>query len=222
MAMNKRAGNMYEFVTHTWNAIKGRCYHDCSYCYMKRWGGLRDTRFDDGELKTSLGDGNFIFIGSSCDMWNTDIPAEWISKTLDHCIKYPGSRYLFQTKNPARLTEFMDQLSIINPVVCTTIETNRHYPEIMNQSPIIGERVRGMMEIPFDRYVTIEPILDFDVDELVEIIRVIEPKQVNIGADSCGHKLPEPSIEKIHELVDRIKDFTVIENKRNLNRLSRG
>ena len=27
---------MYEFVTHTWNPIKGKCYHDCSYCYMKK------------------------------------------------------------------------------------------------------------------------------------------------------------------------------------------
>ena len=34
MAMNKQKGNMYGFVTHTWNAIKGRCSHNCSYCYM--------------------------------------------------------------------------------------------------------------------------------------------------------------------------------------------
>lgn len=29
---------MYDFVTHTWNTIKGECPHDCSYCYMKKWG----------------------------------------------------------------------------------------------------------------------------------------------------------------------------------------
>ena len=29
-------GNMYEFVTHTWNPIKGKCSHGCTYCYMKK------------------------------------------------------------------------------------------------------------------------------------------------------------------------------------------
>lgn len=35
MALTKSRGNMYPFVTHTWNAIKGMCFHDCPYCYMK-------------------------------------------------------------------------------------------------------------------------------------------------------------------------------------------
>lgn len=33
MALTKSRGNMYPFVTHTWNAIKGICFHDCPYCY---------------------------------------------------------------------------------------------------------------------------------------------------------------------------------------------
>jgi len=73
---------MYEFVTHTWNTVKGECYHDCSYCYMKRWGKLNPVRFDEKELKTDLGSGNFIFVGSSCDMWAENIPDKWIFKTL--------------------------------------------------------------------------------------------------------------------------------------------
>lgn len=28
MGLNISKGNMYEFVTHTWNIIKGKCYHD--------------------------------------------------------------------------------------------------------------------------------------------------------------------------------------------------
>jgi len=31
MGLNESKGNMYEFVTHTWNAIKGECKHDCTY-----------------------------------------------------------------------------------------------------------------------------------------------------------------------------------------------
>ena len=28
MALTKSRGNMYPFVTHTWNAIKGICFHN--------------------------------------------------------------------------------------------------------------------------------------------------------------------------------------------------
>ena len=95
MSLNISKGNMYEFVTHTWNTIKGECYHDCSYCYMKRWGKLNTVRFDEKELKTDLGKGNFIFVGSSCDMFANDINSDWIIKTIEHCAKYPDNKYLF-------------------------------------------------------------------------------------------------------------------------------
>jgi len=45
MGLNKSSGNMYEFITHTWNTVKGACEHDCSYCYMKRWGKLNRFRY---------------------------------------------------------------------------------------------------------------------------------------------------------------------------------
>ena len=52
---------MYNFITHTWNTIKGECPHGCSYCYMKRWGKQSSLHFDEKELKTDLGKNNFIF-----------------------------------------------------------------------------------------------------------------------------------------------------------------
>ena len=103
MGLNKSKGNMYDFVTHTWNTVKGKCYHDCSYCYMKKWGKLNDVRFDEKELKTDLGKDNFIFVGSGCDMFAESIPDEWIKKTLKHCGLYEDNQYLFQTKNPKNI-----------------------------------------------------------------------------------------------------------------------
>lgn len=215
MALNKSRGNMYEFVTHTWNTIKGICPHDCTYCYMKRWGNLRKTRLDEAELKTDLGNGNFIFVGSSCDMFADDITYEWIERTLDHCRKF-DNRYLFQTKNPIRMLGKFDEF---NAVTCTTIETNRWYPEIMKNSPVPDLRADAMSQLPGDRYVTIEPIMDFDLNELVKLIKLCRPVQVNIGSDSGGNGLPEPDAGKIMALVDALKTFTVIEKKRNLGRL---
>ena len=216
MGLNTSKGNMYEFVTHTWNAIKGECPHDCSYCYMKRWGKLNPVRFDRKELKTDLGTGNFIFVGSSCDMFADDIPAAWIDNTLLHCSMF-DNRYLFQSKNPDGMYKHLHDS--LNAVVCTTIETNRWYPDIMKNSPRPEDRAEGMLALDFPKYVTVEPIIDFDLEELVSLIETIEPEQVNIGADSGNNNLPEPPFEKVLELIDRLKEFTTISKKKNLHRL---
>jgi len=216
MGLNESKGNMYEFVNFTWNTVKGQCPHDCSYCYMKRWGEQRPVRLDKREFKTDLGSGNFIFVGSSCDMFAHDIPEEWIVRTLEHCRKF-DNQYLFQSKNPIGMYE----RALIRPddVVCTTIETNRWYPEIMRNSPKQLTRADAMSMITGRKFVTIEPIIDFDLDELVALIRMCEPEQVNIGADSGNNHLPEPSIQKVLELIDRLSKFTTISKKKNLKRL---
>ena len=222
MGLNISKGNMYEFVTHTWNTVKGKCPHDCSYCYMKRWGNLKDTRFDLSELKTDLGIGNFIFVGSSCDMFAQTIPYIWIFETLDHCNHFSKNQYLFQTKNPYRITELLPIIMDLEPIICTTIESNRWYPEIMADSPSIENRINAMRLITeFRKFVTIEPILDFDIETLVEMIKKVDPEQVNIGADSGGHNLPEPSYQKIMDLAAELSKFTSVANKSNLNRLKK-
>jgi len=220
MGLNIAKGNMYRYITHTWNTLKGKCEHDCSYCYMKRWKRQNALRFDSKELKTDLGEGNFIFAGSSCDLFAGNVSPEWIKLTLEHCSKY-NNKYLFQTKNPAKLMTFKDELPD-DLVICTTIETNRFYPEIMANSPKPEFRAQSMSELyEFVRFVTIEPIMDFDLPELVELIKLCCPVQVNIGADSGGHKLPEPSKEKILDLISELSKFTVVVQKKNLRRLLR-
>lgn len=203
MGLNISRGNMYEFINSTWNTVKGQCYHDCQYCYMKRWGHLKPVRFDEKELKTDLGCGNFIFVGSSCDMFAKDIPDEWIMKTLYHCNKHYGNRYLFQTKNPKRIADSR----IINPdnsVICTTLETNRHYKDIMRNSPPPSERAEAMNDLytTFNTYITIEPIMQFDLEEFYQMLYDCNPVQVNIGSDSSRNHLPEPPKEKILELIE--------------------
>jgi hypothetical protein len=61
--------------------------------------------------------------------------------------------------------------------------------------------------------------MDFDVDELVELIQACNPDQVNIGADSGNNHLPEPSKDKLQTLIYRLSKFTTIDQKRNLSRL---
>jgi len=212
---------MYDWVTHTWNAIKGKCSHDCSYCYMKMWGELKPLRFDGKEMNRDLGNGNFIFVGSSTDMWAKDVPDTWISSVLSHCEKH-DNRYLFQSKNPDRFCAFSNIPE--NTVFCTTIESNRDYPKISN-APKISKRIDAMLMLYALGYddisITIEPILDFDLLEMIEIIKKVKPTWVNIGADSKNHGLPEPEYSKVFDLINALKEFTEIRKKSNLNRLKR-
>ena len=218
MGLNESKGNMYEWVTHTWNTVKGECPHDCTYCYMKRWGQLKPVRLDESEFKTDLGNSNFIFVGSSCDMFAKDIPKEWIIKTLAHCKDYDNA-YLFQTKNPQRLLDYIDYLPI-DSVVCTTIETNRSYKE-MGDAPPVYERAEAMeaLQYQMETYVTIEPIMDFDLYELAEVINQCNPEQVNIGADSGNNNLTEPNKTQIKELIKYLEIITTVKQKKNLKRL---
>jgi DNA repair photolyase len=228
MALNVSKGNMYSWITHTWNTVKGECPHGCTYCYMHRWGKQKSVRFDESELKTDLNgiypnghnSRNFIFVGSSCDLFADDIPYEWIKKTIDHCQKHYRNGYLFQSKNPARIINFLPWMPS-KSFICTTIESNRFYPEIMGTSPKPSERAGWMKKLKedFETYITIEPVLDFDLEEMIATIKHCEPKQVNIGADSGNNNLPEPSKDKLLALIDELKKFTVINQKRNLTRL---
>lgn len=212
-------GNMYSWVTHTWNTVKGECPHGCTYCYMKRWGTQTPVRFDYDELKTDLGSGNIIFVGSSCDLFAEAIPSEWIHNTLQHCNIYDSNEYLFQSKNPKGFA-YIRQHQIPKYRLCTTIETNRVYPKEMQLSPSPMERALALSKYVLDyRYVTIEPIMDFDIDELVTLIEMIAPDQVNIGADSGNNDLPEPSKDKVISLIEELSRFTTIDRKTNLARL---
>ncbi|TAL68564.1 MAG: hypothetical protein EPN82_09805 [Bacteroidetes bacterium] len=218
MGLNLSRGNMYGFVTHTWNTVKGKCEHDCSYCYVKRWKHQKEIRFDSAELKTNLGNDNFIFVGSSNDLFADNNNPEWVRLTLEHCSKF-RNKYLFQSKNPANLFRYIDVLPE-NSLICTTIETNRYYPEIMVNSPKPELRALAMSKLDMlDRYVTIEPIMDFDLLILVDMIKSCSPVQVNIGADSGGHNLPEPSKENILALITELNNFTRVVEKKNLRRL---
>lgn len=224
MGLNISKGNMYEWVTHTWNAIKGACPHDCSYCYMKKWKNQKPVRLDEAEFKefdkdmVKYGEGQFIFVGSSCDMFAKNIPYEWIIKVIQHLIKYDNT-YLFQSKNP----KGFDVLAIENVerfILCTTIETNRVYPEIMRNSPDPVDRAIQFGRIPIEKkYVTIEPVMDFDINSLVSMIEICKPIQVNIGADSGGNKLPEPDKNKVNELIEALDVFTKVKLKKNINRI---
>ena len=222
-------GNMYKFVTHTWNPIKGVCYHQCRYCYMNV---LRPKNYEcapvmvDNEFEIDLNVGKVIFVGDGIDMFAENVPDEWILRVLEHCAGFNDQRagqkkivFLFQSKNPSRFLQFLNHRVFKHAIIGTTIETNRYYPEIMVNSPKIEDRAIAMKSISekgFYTMITAEPLLAFDKTELVEIIRQCNPRFVNIGRESKRKVwVPEPTSAQVKVLVAELREITKVIIKSN-------
>lgn len=211
MAMNKQKGNMYGFVTHTWNPIRGRCLHDCVYCYMKKIKGAwdKEAHIVEKEFKVQLGSGNVIFVGSSTDMWGNWIPDKWIKKVIDYCNKFPNNQYLFQSKEPLR---FFDVKPSDNFIFCTTAESDKQ-----------KDRIRIMQALKRKRYriaITIEPIMDFNLKDFLVSLWACNPEWIAIGANTSKIKLREPSKQKVMDLINGLRSKHIkLHLKDNLDRL---
>lgn len=205
MPLNKQKGNMYGFITHTYNFIKGICRHDCYYCYMRKWWPrMTEPRLDAKSINAVLGQGRNIFIGSSIDMWEQYIPDAWINTVLHICRKF-DNHYFFQSKNPGR---FKDWVFPEKTTLCTTIETNRLPAKLFLGNCVPPEkRLFDFWEFETDipKMLTIEPVMDFDLDIFINWMYKINFTQINIGADSGGNNLPEPSPEKLKKFITALK-----------------
>ena len=149
-------------------------------------------------------------------MFAENIKSDWIERVSDYCAAYNEDKpqgkhiiYFFQSTNPQRILQFIDHSVFKHAVVLTTLESNRDYPDIMCNAPRIEDRVKAMELIAqkgIVTMVTVEPIMDFDTDEFVELIRRCKPRWVNIGKNEKDFiLLPEPTIEKTQELIRRLE-----------------
>ena len=220
MPLKKTSGNMYSFITHTWNPVKGKCGYNCSYCYVKKWKKEQPLYLNKNELRADLGMGNFIFVCSGCDLFHPDIPDKWIMKVIEHTYSGFGNRFLYHTKNPNRAVELWEEgyFGENNTTLCVTVESNIPWPGI-SEAPQPYDRIYAASQWPADLMITVEPVMDFDVMTFSEMILSCATVQVNIGADSLRKNLPEPSQEKLENLIDLIAPQTKVHLKKNLRRL---
>ncbi len=230
MPLNKCKGQMYSWISHTHTHLAGKCPHGCSYCAIqamaKRFPAMKDKysgplRLIEDEFKVKYGTGKTIFIENCNDLFAEEVPKSMILKILARCNEWPENTYVFQTKNPARYRDFLGCMPD-NRILGCTIETNRDMSTI-SQAPHPEKRALAMLLLGRERkFVTIEPVLDFDVDDLAAWIGFIKPEFLNLGADSKGHSMPEPTVEKIHALVGKLKEYGIeLREKHNLERLMR-
>ena len=192
--------NMYPGVK-TINPICGsckKCGHRCDYCYSDRqtWPSLQkkysgELELDPNVLKQSLNhrDPCTYFVCSMSDLFYESLPDVDIKQVLEWLNKYPDNTYLLQSKNAPRMEQFTSYFPP-NVILGTTLETNRDYYNL-SHAPSQVMRYLGIGHYNlkmFTRMVSIEPIMDFDLDIFVEWLRDIAPNYVSIGADSNKEK----------------------------------
>jgi len=194
------------------------CLHNCSYCWARN---LAETKLKDKEkykdgFKPKIFEyelskkfySKFVFITDMGDLFGTWVPSEWILNVIDAIKNSPSSLFLFMTKNPSRYNEFLE-IFPQNVVLGATIESNREYK--VSKTPKAAKRYLAMRDLPFNKkMVSVEPIMDFDLEILVQWISDIKPILVHVGYDNYNNNLPEPSLSKTMQLIDILRKFTIV------------
>ena len=216
---------MFHKVTRTWNPITG-CLHYCVYCWARRLaeGRLKNTkkysegfkpRFHPEELRKKFKPGEFVFVADMGDMFGKWVPKEWILKVLEVVKRYPGTTFLLLTKNPKRYLDFYRVLEgLDNVVLGATIETDDdvlYFKHRISRAPMPCNRFQYMELAPTigRTMLSIEPILDFDLNIFLDKILKVEPEFVYVGYDNYNNKLHEPPLHKTMELIDQLKEHGI-------------
>ncbi len=217
---------MFSLVTRTWNPVTG-CTHNCKYCWARRLAETRlrhieryrhgfKPRLNIEEFNKEFKPGEFVFVSDMGDLFCQRVPDEWIRKVIEHIRKYPKTHFLFLTKNPKRYKDFINEFPP-NVILGATIETNRDdlYEEYdISDAPLPSQRYKAMKSISWPKkFISIEPILDFDFEVFTNWIKEINPIIVYIGYDNYNNRLPEPPLKKTLELIEKLSEFTLVMKK---------
>jgi DNA repair photolyase len=222
----KKNGKMFNIVTATWNPISG-CLYNCEYCWARelaltklknshRYSNGFKPSLNEKEFRVKFGKGDLIFVSDMGDMFGDFIPDSWIKQVLDHIRQFPEADFLFMTKNPDRYLKLQPYIPE-NTILGTTIETtNDELVQTSNitRAPLPTERYEAMNALDWKRkMVSIEPILDFELNTFSKWIETINPFIVYVGYDNYYHKLREPTLRKTNELIDRLKETSLVIRK---------
>lgn len=217
---------MFNLVTRTWNPVTG-CLYRCNYCWARELATtkLRNSHryiqgfkpmLNEGEFRSKFKKGDFIFVSDMGDLFGDFMPSEWIRKVLDHVRRFSEASFLFLTKNPFRYNEFLFEMPK-NAILGATIETNND--QILQTHKISGapppsRRYIAMKDLEWDKkFISIEPILDFDLESFSFWIEDIFPFLVYVGYDNYRNNLAEPMLSKTLSLIEKISENMLVIKK---------
>jgi len=219
----------------TWNVFVG-CGFDCIYCSARRLALTRlkySPRYRDGfnphleekDLGRKFRPGDFVFVGYMGDISFASRPV--IINILERIVAQPEVKFLFCTKNPLIYWRW-NLIYPNNLYLGATIESNYDLG-LSNKAPAPYFRYIAMKALDHPhKFISIEPLVDFDLSTFIDWMKQIRPEIIEIGPDNYHNNLPEPvgdlpvvdAAGKVRRLLEMLRDFcpTVVE-KPGLNRL---
>lgn len=204
---------MFKSITRTWNVFVG-CNFDCSYCNARKLALSRLkhlARYKDGfkphlvqsELERTFKPGEFIFVAYMGDI--TWASLHELRAILARINLFPHTRFLICSKDPHTFNK-PGVTFPPNVYLGTTIETNRDYHLTKAPPPI--DRFRELTGFPHShKFLAIEPIMDFDLKELIHWVELLRPDIIEVGADNYYNNLPEPSPKKLEQLLEALRNL---------------
>lgn len=199
---------MFRSVEKTWNPVVG-CSHNCIYCWARRQAKRQKHRcqfcykfIPHLHLERKVPKANLIFVCSMGDLFCDVIHNEWIEQVIGIVRQHKDRDFLFCTKNPKRYLEFDFPR---NCLLGTTIETNKdELVEKVSQAPLPSERYKAMLDLDgsYRKFLSVEPIMEFDFDVFLGWIKDINPNLCEIGYDNYGFNLIEPEVNKTLKLIE--------------------
>jgi len=217
---------MFSIISRTWNPVTG-CLHGCKYCWARRLAEtkLRNSpryrggfipRINEKEFNVKFSEGDFIFVSDMGDLFGSFIPREWILRVLAYIRKFPETYFLLLTKNPGRYTEFIEEFPE-NVILGMTIETNKdnlYLEHEISGAPAPSARYESFRKLDWNKkFISIEPILDFDPEVFWKWIDEIRPIMTYIGYDNYNNRLPEPPLSKTLKLIEKLREITLVIKK---------
>jgi len=209
----EKKNNMYKLSVHQWNPFAG-CEHGCIYCkssfqrQLKRWAKDHCPECYEftphphaGRLNQRLPNTNymeFIFTCSSGDIACCD-DTQYLQRIIDKIRQQRNKTFLTQSKDPKT---FNRAIFPKNVILGTTLETNKDdLCERISKAPKPSQRYKDFLQVNHPlKMVTIEPVMDFNLNVVIDWVKNINPCVVWLGYDSGKNRLPEPELEKVRNL----------------------
>jgi len=217
---------MFSFITCTANPLGGECPGGCVYCWAQSEKGLAKKYnmekyqgppvLYEKVLRSRYGPGDFVFVVDMRDLFSPDVPRGMILRVLGWLGESPEAEFLLLTKWPERYLEFVGEVPL-NVVLGATVESSRDHSGV-SFAPSCPSRLEAMARVreafpDHLLFVSVEPILKFDLGEFVESLKRLRPWKGAVGYDNYGYRLNEPKKSDTDDLAWILQQFTDVEVK---------